>query len=288
VKIISSKRCIIGEGPIWNTSEKLMYFTNGFGNEICTLNVDTGELSVRPLAVGVAAIAFDRNHRMIVSREDGVFYLNDDDTVQRLYEASAAEIRYGNDMKVGPDGRIYVGTRSGKHAKVSEEVDGKLYCIDSSGNVQVLLDGLILSNGMEWSMDEKRFYHTDSATQIIREYNFDKEKGDISFTGREVKVPGIDGFTMDRRNRIVAACWGRGCVTIVDTNEMIISRYIDIPTSAPASCGFVGENLDVLAVVTASYNVNLDKDPNAGYVYLLDYPDGGRKSYLFGRPGVTL
>ena len=50
--------------------------------------------------------------------------------------------------------------------------------IDKDGNVCVLLDNLLLSNGLEWSVDEKRFYHTDSDTRIIKEYDFDKISGE--------------------------------------------------------------------------------------------------------------
>ena len=89
--------------------------------------------------------------------------------MEALYDTSKYNILYANDMKVGPDGRIYVGTQSSKRYGVSDKIDGKLYSIDSSGEVRVLLDGLILSNGLEWSMDEKRFYHTDSDTHMIKE-----------------------------------------------------------------------------------------------------------------------
>ena len=168
MKIIKDKRCVIGEGPIWNDFEKKLYFTNGMENEICTLEVYSGKLEVRPVDVGVAAFAFTKDNRLIVSRCDGVFILNKDNTTEELYDASKISINLANDMKVGPDGRIYVGTQSGKRAGVSDKLDGRLYSIDNKGNVRILLDNLILSNGLEWSIDEKYFYHTDSDTIIIK------------------------------------------------------------------------------------------------------------------------
>ena len=283
MKLICDKRCIIGEGPIWNDKEKVMYYTNGMGNEIRTLNIETGELKVRP--IGAAAIAFDQNNRVILSRADGVFFLHDDDTLESLYDTSVNQISYANDMKVGPDGRIYVGTQSGKRYGVSNNVDGKLYSIDASGTVRILLDGLILSNGMDWSMDEKKFYHTDSDTNIIKEYDFDKESGDIAFTGRQVTVEGVDGFTVDRNDNILAACWGRGHIAVIDTVSMEIANYIPTPAKIPASCGFVGKNLEYLAVVTASFGTDLKTDPYAGYTFWQKYEPRGRKPFLFGKKG---
>ena len=45
----------------------------------------------------------------------------------------------------------------------------------------------MLSNGLEWSIDEKGFYHTDSDTGIIKEYDFDKVSGSIKINGINIK-----------------------------------------------------------------------------------------------------
>ena len=170
---ISKHRCIIGEAPIWNEFNNKLYHVNGFGaNEICSIDLKTNEFIVRKLDFGVSAMAFTKKGEMIISCKDGAFILNDDDTCTPLYDRSKYEIKYGNDAKVGPDGRFYIGTQSAKRKGVGDEIDGKLYSIDKNGIVKVLLDGLILSNGFDWSMDEKRFYHTDSDTGIIKEYYF--------------------------------------------------------------------------------------------------------------------
>ena len=283
MQIIAEKRCKIGEGPIWNEFEKRLYYTNGMGgNEICMLDIYTGELEVRPVKTGASAFAFDKNNRLIVSRPDGVFILNDDDSVTELYDREKYNITFANDMKVGPDGRIYVGTQSGKRKGVSDKTDGKLYSIDKDGNVRVLLDGLILSNGLDWSMDEKRLYHTDSDTGIIKEYNFDKLNGEISFTGRQVEVIGVDGFTVDKNDKLYVACWGMGHIAVVDTLDMQVKEYIEVPANIPASCGFAGENMEFLAVVTASWNTDIEKDTNAGFAFAKKMNVSGRKPYLFG------
>lgn len=286
MKMICNKQCIIGEGPIWNEKENLLYYTNGFGNEICMLDINTGELKVRPVDEGVAAMAFDVENRLIVSRKDGVFILNEDGSTEALYDTVAFPIIYGNDMKVGPDGRIYVGTLSGKKAGISDQFDGKLYSIDAAGKVRILLEGMIIPNGLDWSMDEKKFYHTDNATGMIREYWFDKEKGDIIFSGREVKVHGVDGFTINKNDHIFAACWGHGHIAVVNTENMEIVDYIKVPTKAPASCCFAGENMNQLAVVTASHEIDIKNDLYAGCTFVKKMDVAGRKPYLFGAIGV--
>ena len=283
MKIISEKRCIIGECPIWNDFEKKLYYTNGMGgNELCMYDLLTNEITVRPLKTGAAAYAFCKDGRLIVSRPDGVFILNGDDSVTELYDRRKYSITFANDMKVGPDGRIYVGTQSQKRKGVSDKIDGKLYSIDKHGDVRVLLDGLILSNGLEWSMDEKYFYHTDSDTRIIKEYVFDKTSGDISFAGRSVEVPSVDGFTVGRNDKLYVGCWAKSHIAVVDTRTMTVEKHIPLPVRIPTSCGFCGENMDILAVTTASYNTDINNDKNAGFTFLLNTDTSGRRPYLFG------
>ena len=281
VEIIKNNRCIIGEGPIWNEFEKRLYFTNGWGNEIHILDVCTCEIEARSVAVNVAALAFTKDNRIIVSRNDGIFILNNDDSVEPLYNTSSIKISFANDMKVGPDGRIYVGTQSGKRIGVSDKIDGKLYSIDKNGKVRVLLEGLILSNGLEWSIDEKYFYHTDSDTHTIKEYAFDKSSGDIEFTGRQVGVKGVDGFTVDQDNNILAACWGQGHIAVISTYDFKVKSYIELPVNIPASCSFAGESMDILAITTASYTADLNTDVNAGFTLVKKINAKGRKPYLF-------
>lgn len=281
MKKICDKRCNIGEGPIWNDKEGLLYFVNGFENEICTLDILTGESKTRKVDIGAAAIAFTKDYRMIVSRRDGVFILNDDDTTEPLYDTEKYSIKYANDMKVGPDGRIYVGTQCSKRLGISDEINGKLYSIDRDGNVRILLDGLILSNGLDWSPCGNRFYHTDSGASLIREYDFNKESGDIVFTGRQVPVRGADGFTVSKDGYIYAVSWGNYCVLVIDTKTMEPVSRIDVPAKAPASCGFAGADMQSLVVTTASYGVDINKNPDAGFIFSEKRSIGGVKPYLF-------
>jgi sugar lactone lactonase YvrE len=283
MKVLSDQRCTIGEGPIWNEREGKLYYTNGGGgNALCMYDPKTEAVQLRALPFGVAAYAFTKENELIVSHAGGVDILNPDNTLTPLYDKARYDIKYANDMKVGPDGRIYVGTQSSKRKGISEEIDGKLYSIDAGGNVRILLDGLRLSNGMEWSLDEKKFYHTDSDTGIIKEYFFDKASGDIEYTGREVRVPGVDGFTIGSDGCLYVGCWGQGQVAVVDTETLTVKSFIDIPAKIPTSCGFFGENMDLLAITTADYGSDLEKDPNAGFLLIEKMKIFGRLPYKFG------
>lgn len=280
MKHIPGKRCAIGEGPVWNNEEGLLYFTNGLQKEICALDIKTGKITVFPTEIGVAAICFDKENNLIVCGVSGVFRL-ENGIRKPLFNMEEKSIRGFNDAKVGPDGRLYVGTQSEKRRGISEKIDGGLYSISADGAVKTLLCGLHLSNGLDWSMDEKRFYHTDSDTKIIKEYAFDKKEGSIEYTGRHIEVPGVDGFTIDKKDKIYAACWGKGHIAVIDTDGMEIESYITVPTPIPASCAFCGEDMDNLAVVTA--NKGIESDPLAGSTFIKKMETSGRAPYRFGK-----
>ena len=283
MKILSKKRCNLGEGPIWNEKEQKLYYTNGYGaNELCIYDIKTETLNIRKLPFGAAAYAFDIENRLIVSHAGGVHILNDDDTLTPIYDNEIYKIEFANDMKVGPDGAIYVGTQSRKRKKLSDDIDGKLYRISPNGEVSVLLDGLLLSNGMEWSIYETKFYHTDSDTQIINEYNFDKSNGAITYSGRQIAVPGVDGFTIGKDGYLYVGCWGGGHIAVVDTSSLEICDYIYLPTQIPTSCSFCGENMDILAITTASFGADIKDDKNAGFTIIKKSKTAGRPPYLFG------
>lgn len=282
--VCTGRRCVIGEGPVWNAFERRLYFTNGYGgNEICRLDPYTRRVSVRPVSRGVAAMAFDIDNRLIVSRADGVFYLRPDDSAEALYDTAEHSILFGNDMKAGPDGRIYIGTQSGKRKGVSDKIDGKLYRIDKNGDVKVLLDGLILSNGLDWSPDEKRFYHTDSDTALIREYAFDRGSGEIEYTGRSAEVPGVDGFTVNTAGDILAACWGKKHIAVIDTEKFRVAGHIETPCAIPASCGFAGDAMEFLVITSAAFGADPETDKDAGFAVMMESEYRGRAPYLFGQ-----
>lgn len=282
MKILSEKRCIIGESPIWNEKERVLYFTNGYGKELCKYNFVTEQITSVKIEKDIAAIAFSKANECIVSRDDGVFILNADGGVSHIYDKKKYKILNANDMKAGPDGKIYVGTQSEKRLGISNKRDGRLYSVDKTGEVRVLLENLSLSNGMEWSLDEKYFYHTDSDTNYIKEYEFDIKNGTIAYSGRMVKVCGVDGFTIGLDNKLYAACWGKSHIAVIDPVCMRIENYIKIPCYAPASCCFCGINGDLLAVTSASYGYDISEDKNAGFTFLIKMNTEGRKPYLYG------
>lgn len=281
MKLLHDKRSIIGKCPAWNERKEILYYVNGFEREIIKTDLKDGTYSVINLPFVVSALGFCRDGRTIVTTQDGVYYLSKDLSKEPLYDKSKYSILYGNDSKVGPDGRYYVGTQSGRYYGASDKVDGKLYCIDNDGGVSVVLDNLLLSNGFDWSVDERFLYHTDSPSGVIKEYEFCKKDGSACFTGRQIDIPGIDGFTVDVENCLMVST-NLGKVLRINIADFTCIDEYDVPTSHIASCGFCGASMDFLAVVTSRYKLDIKQHPGAGLTYIQKMKVSGRLPYLFG------
>ena len=148
--------------------------------------------------------------------------------------------------------------------------------------MHVLLDNLCVSNGLDWSNDNRRFYHTDSVTGLIKEYSFDIDTGKICYTGRKVYLPGVDGFTINKDDNLVVTRWDDKEVCFVDTFSMTVVDRINVPNANPVSCCFAGKKMQSLIIVTANYDTDIKENFNAGYTFIHTAKVGGRKPFLFG------
>ncbi len=104
--------------------------------------------------------------------------------------------------------------------------------------------------------------------------------GDISFTGREVRLQGVDGFCCAENGDIYATVWGGGYVAVIDSENLKIKDRIAVPAKIPVSCAFVGEKYEYLAVTTATMGAEKD-DINAGMTFVLDVGVKGKPPYIF-------
>ena len=63
---------------------------------------------------------------------------------------------------------------------------------------------------------------------------------------------------------------------------MTVVEEIPTPVRIPVSCNFMGDAMDRLVIVTASYREDPEKEPLAGMTFVTEVPTTGRLPYLFG------
>ncbi len=151
---------------------------------------------------------------------------------------------------------------------------GSLYCIDENITIQKKIDSVTTSNGLAWSLDNKRLYYIDSPTQCVQSFIFDEESGAIKFEKIIIRIPANmgtpDGMAIDEEGMLwIAHYGGFGVYRWNPLNGSLIDK-IDLPVPNITSCAFAGEKLDHLIITTAKENLSekdLKKYPGSGDIF---------------------
>ena len=133
-----------------------------------------------------------------------------------------------------------------------------------------MLDGVSISNGIDWSPDDRLMYFIDSRTQRVDVFDFDLDDGAIINRRTLVEVDpanGLpDGMTVDANGDLWVAQWGGSRVVhyAPDGSERGMVRF---PVSQTSSCAFGGADARDLYVTSAARSISEAAEPEAGSLF---------------------
>ncbi|KPV45868.1 hypothetical protein SE19_08010 [Acidiplasma aeolicum] len=177
-----------------------------------------------------------------------------------------------NDGKCDHSGRLFAGTMD-----INEKNPiGKLYKFEKEP--ENILENVIISNGMAWSMDGSTMYYIDSPTRKIRVFNYDNINGEIISEGQSIDVsasPGVpDGMTIDSEDNIYVAFFGGSHVLKLNKSGKILLE-IELDAENVSCCTFGGDDFRTLFITTA-FNGR-----NGGGIYMFNNDVPGIKPDIF-------
>jgi sugar lactone lactonase YvrE len=170
-----------------------------------------------------------------------------------------------NEGGCDPDGRFYCGSM----AYDARPGAGTLYRLDPDASTTVVLRGVTISNGLEWTPDGGRAYYVDTPTGRIDLFDYDRDAG---LTGRRpfVSVPADDGhpdgLTVDAEGGVWVALYGGAAVRRY-TPDGRLDLVVELPTPHVTACTFGGPDLDELFITTSQENLAPGSDPLAGSLF---------------------
>jgi sugar lactone lactonase YvrE len=193
-----------------------------------------------------------------------------------------------NDGACDPQGRFWAGTLADDHRPGG----GALYRLERDGGTELILDGLMISNGLGWSIDGSTMYLVDSGPRVIHAFAFDAERGTIA-DGRILVtvaegVGAPDGMTVDADGDLWVAIYGGGRVQRYSAAGVLLEELV-VPAGQSTSCAFAGPALTRLYVTTATEGWSDERrraEPGAGLVCRFDTDARGRPAAPF-RPEAT-
>jgi len=276
--LIDEKNQLVAEGPVWDERAGLLYTIDILGRTIRTTRLDTLEHSERHYPQDIGCVVLRENGGLLAAMQDGIYEALPDGSIKPYFIPDAIKGRRFNDGKVGPDGRLYVGTTDENH-------EGAFYRLDPNGTWTTLLDHIGCSNGLAWSADHKTLYYVDSPDRVIYAFDFDEQEGMIANRRTLIGVPFApavpDGMTIDADDMLYLALWGGHCVLRINPRAARVERLFSIPASKVSCCGFAGDDLKTLVITTASKDVDPAAEPDAGKTFALRCETPGAPSWRF-------
>lgn len=276
----------LGEGPLWDERENILYWVDILGCALHRYNPATGNNDTFDVGQHVGTVILDDDGEILLAVQDG--FARFDPSTETLtmladIEAEDDNIRF-NDGKADPAGRFWAGTLAydgTPHA-------GTLYCLDTDGIVSIKERDVTISNGIVWSTDHKTMYYVDSPTGVIYAYDYDKDTGDISNQNIVIKVPPSmgtpDGMAIDSQNQLWVAHWGYGAVVCWCPTTGEPMQEITVPATQVTACAFGGDDLKTLYITTARTGLsddNLREQPFAGGLFVAQTTIEGTLTYRY-------
>jgi sugar lactone lactonase YvrE len=288
----TTEQAQLGEGTRWdNRYQELLHVDILAGRVYRDKINDDGVLSpVRTYDVPgtVGAIApVESDEGWLLATGQNISYLRPDGELRVIAEVAPEATRM-NDAACDPEGRFWAGTL----ANDQHSGGGSLYRLEPSGEIELMLDGLTISNGLGWSPDSRTMYLADSGPGLIHAFRFDPEEGSISDDRVLVDVPddvgSPDGLTVDAVGDIWVAIYGGGRIQRYSPDGELREELF-VPAEQTTCCAFAGRGLHRLYVTTGTENWTDEQrraEPGAGLVYRFDTDATGQPAAPF-RPDST-
>lgn len=267
----------LGESPLWHPQEQALYWVDIPGQALLRLRADGETLDRWALPSEPGCIARRASGGLLMARRDGVHAFDPaTGESQRLIAPpyDPARQRF-NDGKADPQGRWWIGGIDDARAP-----EAFFYRLDRQGCAAVL-PGVSTGNGLAFSPDGRRLYHSDTKAHTVFVRDYEPATGVpgearvlARFAPREAGQPlsayggRPDGAAVDAQGAYwVAMFEGQRLLRLSPAGEVLAE--IPLPVRCPTMPAFGGADLRTLYLTTARQGRPADElaaQPLAGCV----------------------
>src|SRR5215210_1634466 len=250
-----------GEGPVWSERWGGLRWVDMLAGDILSL-ASNGRVERRHVAGVAAALRPRRGGGAVLGIERGFALENACGAITRLSELWTDERLRMNEGACDPDGRFYCGSM----AYDKQPGAAALYRLEPDRSVQVVLENVTVSNGLDWSPDGSLAYYNDTDTGRVDVFDYEPESG---LSGRRPFVETgarPDGLTVDAEGGIWVALSNASAVRRY-TADATLDEVVELPVTKVTACTFGGPGLDQLFITTSREGLATDAEPAAGSLF---------------------
>jgi sugar lactone lactonase YvrE len=247
-------RAALGECPLWSVAEQALYFVDIKRCRIHRYDPATGALVTMELPEEVGCIGLAEGGGFVAGLRSGLWLIDADGTLRKKLADNPEDqaISRFNDGGVDPAGRFIAGTVD----ETREKGIASLYRYDSRGLAR-LAGGLLTSNGVAFSPDGRRFYHSDTLRYTLYACDYDAETGEatnrrvFASFGSERDKGRPDGGAVDAEGCYWTALYEGGRVQRYAPDGRLLAEY-PVPAKCPTMIAFGGPDMKTLYCTSAS------------------------------------
>lgn len=272
VKVLVDIRALVGEGPLWDEEQGVLYWVDILSNQLYIYNPASGENRAFDVGQHVGTVVLRAAGGVMLAVYDG--FASYDLASQTLTLINNPEVDLPNnrfnDGKCDPAGRFWAGTM----AYTDQSTQGSLYRLDADLSIHKMLGNIGISNGIVWSLDQQTLYYIDSMAYTVRAFDYNNATGDISNERVVIQVTaeqGLpDGMAIDAEGMLWVAHFGGGAVRRWDPITGQVLATILLPAKQITACAFGDENFETLYITSAANGLDdaaLALQPHAGALF---------------------
>lgn len=237
------------ENPLWHPDYQALYWTDIPAGRIFRYYPDLQVYEQIYKGEPVGGFTIQADGTLLLFKTRGTVEIWDEGNITTVISSirEAEDTRF-NDAIADPEGRVFSGTMA------TQEMEGKIYRIDTDGSVHVVAENFLIPNGMGFSNNYQYLYLTDSDRRTIYRFNYDRDSGALTNQKAYIVTPdkeGVpDGMTIDAEGYFWSARWNGHHVYRYDPDGNEV-QSIPIPVAKVSCVTFGGNNYDQMFVSTA-------------------------------------
>ena len=284
-------RARLGECPRWDEKTGRLYWVDITSKELHCFDPADGRDVKRVFDEEIGCFALTRQGGFVAAMRSGFVHFSDFDApVQALIdpEADKPHNRF-NDGRCDAAGRFLAGTMN----ELKSAADGTLYALCADGLCQTVTGGVLTSNGLAFSPDNRILYYADTPNHVIYAFDYNPETGRASDKRVFHRFPfgkgRPDGAAVDAEGFYWSALYDGGRVVRLNPAGGIVQE-VAIPSGHCTMIAFGGEDLKTAYVTTARDNTSdeeLQRYPEAGGLFCFNTDVPGLVDHRFARSGLS-
>jgi len=283
-KAIWKAKTVLGEGTLWVSSQKSIFFVDIKKKKILIFNIRSKKKRTIRLNKEIGFLTHIKKNVFLLGLKSELRII--DIKTKKILKSIKIEkdkpLNRLNDGKTDSIGRLWFGTMDNLERKIR---NGSLYCLDNKLILHKVDTKYYITNGPAF-INANTFFHTDSGEKIIYKIKINEnykviEK--IKFLKFSKNDGAPDGMTIDSKKNIWVCHFGGACISVYNLIGKKIHK-IYLPAKNITNCAFGGYNNRELFISTARKGMEkneIKKYPLSGSLFKIKTNVKGKKAKLF-------